>query len=334
MGRYGPDREIAFVAAWSRSGSPFPTVGSRWRLGGMNVATRVFETCRPARVDRYIDASGLVGVTARESGFRSAVGSPITVDGRLWGIVLAGSTREQALPPDTEARLASFTELAATAIANADSRTALAASRARIVAAADATRRRIERNLHDGTQQRLVSLMLELRAAQEAVPSEHRRLKRELSRIGEGMANLLEELREISRGIHPAILSQGGLEPALRALARRSGVPVEFDLHTRGRLPEQVEVATYYVVSEALANAVKHARASTVKVALQVGETNLRLEIRDDGLGGADPGRGSGLFGLSDRIEALGGTLRVSSPPGGGTTLLSEIPLRAQSLAP
>jgi signal transduction histidine kinase len=333
LGRYEPDGAITIVAAWSRSDDPFPAVGSRWKLSGANVATRVFETGRSARVDRYVDATGPVGVRARQAGFRSAVGSPILVEGRLWGVVLAGSGSEQPLPPDTEARLASITELVATAIANAESSAALAASRARIVAASDATRRHIERDLHDGIQQRLVSLRLELRAAQEAVPPECRELARELSRIGDGLATVLEELREISRGIHPAILSRGGLEPALRVLARRSAVPVEFDLHAVGRLPEPVEVAAYYAVSEALTNAVKHAHASRIHVALEVREAAISLEIRDDGVGGADPVRGSGLFGLSDRIEALDGRFRVTSPPGRGTALLIEIPLQTQTEA-
>ncbi|HWE08954.1 MAG TPA: GAF domain-containing protein [Solirubrobacteraceae bacterium] len=333
MGRYESEEAITFVAAWAARGNPFPSVGSRWNLAGANVATRVFETGRPARIDRYVEASGLVGVTAHKAGFRSAVGSPIIVEGRLWGVVLAGSTLEQPLPPDTESRLASFTELVATAIANAESRAALAASRARIVAAADATRRRMERDLHDGAQQRLVSLMLELRTAQEAVPAAHRELQSELERIGDGLAGVLDELREISHGIHPAILSRGGLEPALRALARRSSMPVEFDLHVGERPPERVEVAAYYAVSEALANAIKHAQASMVRVSLEVGETALRLEISDDGVGGADPSQGSGLLGLSDRAEALGGTLRVTSPPARGTTLLIEVPLQRQSRA-
>jgi GAF domain-containing protein len=331
MGRYESDAAITFIAAWSRSDDPFPSVGSRWTLGGNDVETLVFDTSRPARVDQYADASGPVGVTAHETGFRSAVGSPIIVEGRLWGVVIAGSTLEQPLPPDTEARLASFTELVATAIGNAESRAALAASRVRIVAAADATRRQIERDLHDGTQQRLVSLMLELGKAKEAVPDHLGELERELSRIGEGLASVLEELREISSGIHPAILSKGGLEPALKSLARRSALPVEFDLHANGRLPEQVEVAAYYAVSEALTNAFKHAKASIVHVDVQTGEATVRLVIRDDGLGGADPARGSGLFGLSDRIETLGGRLQLTSPPGSGTTLLIEIPLQGPS---
>jgi signal transduction histidine kinase len=248
-------------------------------------------------------------------------------------MMVCHSPRGQPLPADTESRLASFTDLVATAIANAESRASLAASRARIVAAADETRRRIERDLHDGTQQRLISLGLELRAAQAAVPPQLVELERELSRVAEGLASVFDELREISRGIHPAILSEGGLGPALRALARRSAVPVELHVHPERRLSEQLEVAAYYVMSEALSNAAKHAHASVVRVELDLCDTTVRLAIRDDGIGGADPGHGSGLVGLSDRIAALGGRLQVTSPAGGGTTLLIEIPLDGPSSA-
>jgi signal transduction histidine kinase len=201
------------------------------------------------------------------------------------------------------------------------------ASRARIVAAADETRRRIERDLHDGIQQRLVSLGLELRTAQSGVPLQLDELAGALSHAADGLASVFDELREISHGIHPAILSKGGLAPALNALRRRSAVPVELDLHAERRLPEPIEVAAYYVVSEALTNAAKHAQASVVNVELDARDTVLRLTIRDDGIGGADPRQGSGLLGLRDRIEALGGTLHVTSPAGTGTTLLIEIPL-------
>jgi signal transduction histidine kinase len=245
----------------------------------------------------------------------------------------AASSQDQPLPPDTEARLASFTALVGTAIANAESRAALAASRARIVAAADETRRRIERDLHDGTQQQLVSLMLELRAVEAQEPPEAGELRAQLKRTARGLAGALEELQEISRGIHPAILSKGGLERALTVLARRSPVPVELDLHAERRLPEHVEVAAYYVVSEALTNAAKHAHASVVHVELEAHNAIARLAIRDDGIGRADPGKGSGLVGLSDRIEALGGRLQVISPGGSGTTLLIEIPVEGQSSA-
>jgi signal transduction histidine kinase len=299
-------------------------------LGGRNLVTIIAQTGSPARFDSYADASGPVGVAGRESGFRSAVGSPIIVDGRLWGAITAGSSLEQPLPADTEARLASFTELLATAIANAESRAALARSRARIVAAADETRRRIERDLHDGTQQRLVSLMLELRAAEAMEPSEGGELRGQLARVVRGLGGVLEELQEISRGIHPAVLSRGGLKPALTALARRAAVPVELDLRAGRRLPEPVEVAAYYAVSEALANVAKHAQASVVNVELEADDAIVWLAIRDDGIGGADISRGSGLVGLSDRIEALGGTLQLTSPAGNGTTLLIQVPVEGQ----
>jgi signal transduction histidine kinase len=330
MWRHESDGTVTLVAAWSRTGTPVPPVGSRWTLEGKNLSTLVCETGRPVRIDDYADASGLLAAAIRGQRVRSAVAAPIIVEGRLWGVIATGSTEEQPQPPHTEVRLDSFTALVATAIANAESRAAVAASRARVVATADETRRRIERDLHDGIQQQLVSLMLELRAAHAAGPSELGELRTQLAQTERGLARALEELREISRGIHPAILSKGGLEPALRALARRSALSVELDLRAERRPPQQVEVAVYYVVSEALTNAAKHARASVVHVDLEIHHAILRLAIRDDGIGGADPGRGSGLVGLSDRIEALGGTLEVISPTGSGTTLLVQIPVDGQ----
>jgi signal transduction histidine kinase len=329
MARYEPDGAITIVANSNRVIDRFP-VGSRWATEGKNLSRLVLETGRPARIDSYTDASGPLGVAARAEGVASGVGTPIVVEGRLWGVMTIRSSREQPMPADTEARLANFTKLVATAIANAESRAALAASRARIVAGADEMRRRIERDLHDGIQQRLVTLGLEIRAVEAAVPSHLGDLKDALSRVAGEMTSVFDELREISHGIHPAILSEGGLEPALRALRRRSAVPVELDLHCQRRLPKPVEVATYYVVSEGLANAAKHAQASVVTVALDTRETLMRLAIRDDGIGGADPARGSGLLGLSDRIEALGGTLEVISPVGKGTALLIELPFGDQ----
>jgi signal transduction histidine kinase len=324
MGRYEPGT-LTIVAGSGLSGDHFP-VGSRWALGGKNLATLVFETSRPARIS-LADASGPIGVAARPDGIGSGVGTPVIVEGRLWGLLIARSTPEQPLPADIEARLANFTELVATAIANAESRAELMASRARIVATADQTRRRIERDLHDGIQQQLVALGLEVRAAQATVPPELGELEGALARVADGLSSVFDELREISHGIHPAILSEGGLKPALEALRRRSAVPVELDLHGESRLPEPLEVAAYYVVSEALTNAAKHAHASVVQVEVDTQAATLQLAIRDDGIGGADPGQGSGLLGLSDRIEALGGTLQVTSPTGNGTTLLVRIPL-------
>jgi signal transduction histidine kinase len=246
-------------------------------------------------------------------------------------VAIVLSKRELPWPPETEARLADFTELAATAIANAESRAELDASRARIVATADATRRRIERDLHDGAQQQLVSLALELRATQAAVPPELAELRAELSRVVEGQTSVLEGLREIARGIHPAILAEGGLGPALKTLARRSRLPVELVVRVGTRLPERVEVAAYYVVSEALANAAKYARASVVHVEVDAREGVLAVSVRDDGRGGADPARGSGLLGLKDRAEAIGGTILLESPHGSGTSLHVELPVEGRT---
>jgi signal transduction histidine kinase len=318
---------MTFVAASANGEEGFPP-GSRWLLGGQNLATLVFATGRSVRIDNYADASGPLGVAAQETGILSAVASPVVVEGRLWGVLFLHARQAQRpFPRDAESRLTGFTELVATAIANAESRAALAASRARIVTAADEARRRIERDLHDGTQQQLVSLLLDLRGVQAAVPPQLTELEGGLSGIAERIEGVFDQVREISRGIHPAVLSERGLQAALRALARRSAVPVELDLRVERRLPDQVEVAAYYAVSEALANAPKHARASVVQVELGADDAMVRLAIRDDGIGGADPVQGSGLTGLRDRIEAVGGTVTVTSPAGGGTTLLIEMPL-------
>ncbi|MGW0712130.1 PAS domain S-box protein [Streptomyces sp. NPDC002643] len=257
----------------------------------------------------------------------SAVGAPIVVEGALWGVVVAASLVDP-LPEGTESRLADFTELIATAIANADSRAQLTASRARVVAAGDASRRRIERDLHDGVQQRLVSLQLELRMTESLVEDPGSPLAQHLAHLGKGLDDTFQDLLQVARGIHPAVLSKGGLGPALRALARRSAVPVELDLRlSTPRFPEQVEVAAYYVTSECLTNAVKHARASVVTVEAWDDDGVLELVIRDDGDGGAEPDNGSGLIGLIDRVEAIGGRLTVASPQGGGTTMTVRLPV-------
>jgi signal transduction histidine kinase len=231
-----------------------------------------------------------------------------------------------ALPAAAEGRIANFADLITTAMSNAQTRSELIASRARIVAAADQTRRRLERDLHDGIQQRLVSLALKARATEAMTAGPAEEIRGELSLLAEGLGAALDELREISRGIHPAVLSEAGLGPALKALARRSAVPVELDLNLGPRLGQQLEAAGYYVVSEALANAAKHARASVIEVRADGRDGALSLSIHDDGIGGADPGRGSGIIGLKDRVEALGGTISVLSPPGHGTTLHVELP--------
>jgi signal transduction histidine kinase len=254
------------------------------------------------------------------------VGAPVVVEDRVWGEVVAGAADAAALAPDSAARIAEFTALAATAIANADSRAKLAASRARVVAAADAERHRIERNLHDGAQQRLVSLGLRLRAAEATAPPDLLELRQELSSAAVSLSSVVEELREISRGLHPPILSEAGLAPALRALARRSAVPVALNVRVPDRLAEGVEVAAYYIASEALANVAKHAHADTVWIDAEQHDGSVELSIRDDGVGGADPGHGSGLVGIMDRVEALGGQLEIVSPAGQGTSLRAQLP--------
>jgi signal transduction histidine kinase len=330
MNRYDPAGTIRVVATWSSTGAAFP-IGAWASLRGRNVNTLVFQTGQAARIDDYAGASGPVADIVRQIGLRSAVAVPISVEGRLWGVMSVGSTREEPLAAGTEARLAGFTELAATAIANAEAQAALTASRARIVATADATRRQIERDLHDGTQQRLVSLALDLRAAQATAPPGAGELVQQLDGLAGGLDGVLDELREIARGIHPAILADGGLRPALKTLARRSAVPVRLDFRAEDRLPEPVEIAAYYVVAEALTNTAKHAQASVADVQVTTGDDVLRVRVRDDGRGGAHFGHGSGLVGLKDRAEALGGRLLLHSPPGAGTDVQVSLPLNGPS---
>jgi signal transduction histidine kinase len=325
MGRFEPDGSVTTVASWSSTDVAFPT-GRKWPTEGTNVARMVLQTGRSARIDDFSAASGPIGVAAREAGTKSAIGSPVIVEGRLWGVMTATSN-EGPMPPGTEARLASFTDLVATAIANAESSAELAASRRRIVAASDEARRQIERNLHDGMQQRLVALGLAVRTAEANLPPGADDLRAELSGVAMGLLAALEDLQEISRGIHPAILSRGGLGPALQALAHRSTIPVALDIGTDVRLDEPIEVAAYFVASEALANAAKHSRASRIDVSLEQSDRSLLLSVRDDGVGGADAARGSGLVGLTDRVEALGGSLRVVSRPGDGTRVTVELPV-------
>jgi signal transduction histidine kinase len=264
----------------------------------------------------------------------SMVGVPIEVNGSIWGFMVAGGRPGEAIPEGAEEHLARFTELVETAVSNATMRAELSASRARVIAAADDARRRIERDLHDGAQQQLVALALGLRAAEARVPPGLDDVKAEVGRFADRLTSVVEELREMSRGIHPAILTEGGLSSAFEALALRSSVPVKLNVRYEGRFPAEVEVAAYYVVSEALTNAAKHAGASQVRIDLGVDEGTLRLSILDDGSGGADPRAGSGLIGLRDRVEALGGLLEIDSPPGNGTRLDVRLPLVAAHAGP
>jgi signal transduction histidine kinase len=327
MVRFEADGTGTVIASAGPTNIP---AGSRWKLEPKFGMATVARTGRPARIDDYSGATVGLPDAVRREGLKSAVACPIFVEGRLWGTIGAGSTGGP-LPPDAERRTAAFTELLGTAIANAESHAELTASRARIVAASDEARRRIERDLHDGAQQRLVALTLDLRAVQTLLPADGE-IRVELARVEKRLADAQDELQEISRGIHPAILSESGLGPALKTLARRSPVPVALDVHVPERLPEQIEVAAYYVVSEMLTNTAKHANASEIDIGVESHDAGLSVSVRDDGDGGADPAGGSGLTGLRDRAEALGGTISLQSPPGGGTALTVELPLNARHI--
>ena len=301
-------------------------------MGQWARSAKLLTTGYPPAVDRVTELIAQTGEPAQaetetpSGDGRRAVGAPIIVEGQVWGAMIVASGA-RPLPDNTGVRLADFTALVATAIANTKNRDELAASRERVVIAADQTRRRIERDLHDGAQQQLVALAIDLQTIHDGVPDQLPQLRDELAQISQGLVSTLEELREIARGIHPAILAQGGLGPALKTLARRCPVPVELHLQVESRLSEPVEVATYYVVAEALTNAAKHADASLVRVTGRVHDAVLQVQVQDDGRGGASAAGGSGLVGLVDRVEALGGTLVVSSPTGAGTSVELALPI-------
>jgi PAS domain S-box-containing protein len=323
--RLDDDGRVTVVASAGLAAPALPPGARMYPEPGW-VLTAALETGCPAPKEDYRDASEYMPGIIRDVGIRSAIGVPIVVEGTLWGVIIVGTVRER-FPNDTERRLKEFTELAATAIGNAESRAALAGSRARIVAASDETRRRIERDLHDGVQQRLVSLSLDLRLADSIAAADLEEARRAIGRVAGELNGITDELREIARGIHPAILSEGGLGPALRTLARRSAIPIVFGVVIDRRLPEPIEVAAYYVVSEALANTTKHARATRVDIEATARESSLHLSIQDDGVGGADQAGGSGLVGLRDRVEALGGTIDITSPADFGTAVVVALPL-------
>lgn len=327
MLRYEPDQATTVVAAWDVDHTDVLPINTRWTIVGRNIPSMVLHKCRPARMDCFIGAVSPLCVYLRGHGIRSGVGTPIIVDGRCWGVMIAFSTRERLLPRDTEKRICDFTDLVALAIAKAQAHADLSASRLRIVTATDRARREIERDLHDGTQQRLITLLMDLHTAETSVPDEAPGLRAQLSTITAGLSDALSELQKTARGIHPVILTRGGFVPAVQRLARESPLRVDFDNRLEARLPENIEIAAYYVVAEALANVTKHAAASAVQVQASLRDGSLRLSIRDDGNGGADPSRGSGLIGLVDRVESLSGRMELTSPSGHGTDLRVELPV-------
>ena len=325
--RFETDGTQTVLAGWSIHGAPVFPVGPGVPLEGEAAVAKVHRSGRPERVDDYGTITGGLAERIRAAGIASAVAVPISVAGKLWGAVVASSGRPSSFPPDTEDRVAGFAELVADALANADAREKLAASRARIVEVEDSERRRLERNLHDGAQQRLVALALDLGTVEAKLETDPEAARRQLAGAREELGQALEELRELARGIHPAILGERGLGCALGTLAARSPIPVEVTALPRTRLPEPVEAAAYYVVAETLTNVTKHARADRATVSVTRTSAHARIEVVDDGVGGAQLGTGSGLRGLADRVEALGGRLAIDSPPGGGTRVTARIPL-------
>jgi GAF domain-containing protein len=321
--RFEADGMGTVIAVWGDGVRP---LGARTALDDEHVGGLVLRTGRPARIDEYADAGGEIGARRRAAGYRSAVGSPIVVDGQLWGVMIAVSKRPEPMPPDTESRIGEFTELVATAISNVQARSDLAASRARVVAAADDERRRVVRDLHDGAQQRLVHSIISLKVAQRELEPEQVRAA-ELVREALGHAERANvELRELAHGILPAVLTQGGLRVGVEALALRMPVPVDVSVSV-DRLPAPLEATAYFVVAEALTNVAKHADATRAWVGARVEDRTLELRVHDDGIGGARPD-GSGLVGLADRLAALEGQLWLDSPAGGGTRVAADIPIR------
>jgi PAS domain S-box-containing protein len=317
------------MAGWSLRDTHVPT-GTRLPVGDDTINGLIQQTIAPARFDSYEDSSGELATVIKQRGIRSEIGAPVIVEGHVWGALIAGTDSDESLPVGAELRVARFAELIATAVSNAATRSELIASRARIVTASDEAQRRIERNLHDGTQQRLVGLGLDLQAVRTKVPAEPEEAHSGLERIERDIEAVLDDVRELSRGLHPALLSRGGLGPSLKALARKSPIKVDLAVDIEKRPAEPIETAVYYVVSEALTNAAKHSQASNIAVAVATALEVLRATIEDDGIGGAEASAGSGLVGLIDRIEALGGHLTLDSAASAGTTVSIELPLVVQ----
>ncbi len=295
--------------------------------GSEGLTAIVARTGEPARIEDYTGVRGYAAELMLERGYRSAVAAPVVVAaGRIWGLVLVASVG--ALGEDAEHRLAGFAELVALSLESAEARAELKASRMRILEAGVTERRRLERNLHDGAQQRLVAVAVQLRVLEKRLGEPDKAVEM-LHAAARELEQALAELRELARGLHPAVLADRGLAAALETLATRSPLPLVMEGVPEGRLAEPLEAAAYFVVAESLTNAVKHAEASELRVRMATEEGELRVEISDDGRGGADPesGDGTGLRGLSDRVEALGGRLTLHSPPGAGTTIRASLPL-------
>jgi signal transduction histidine kinase len=326
--RYEADKTATVLALSAEAGARVILPGDNFSTEGQSVAALVLRTGLPAREDDYTNATGGEEHVRRfrEAGVRSAVGAPVQLRERVWGL-LGVYSMQRRLPPDTESRLTDFAALVASAIANVQAWSELEASRVRIISAGDEARRRVMRDLHDGAQQRIVALALKTRLLAQSPAAQAAGLDAELRSHEVDLKEVLDELRTIASGLHPAALSHGGLAPALRTLARRCPVPVVLDVRLPEGVGDSVEVAAYYVIAETVTNTTKHAEATRIDVSVELHDGRFRVCVQDDGVGGADPARGSGLAGLKDRIEAMGGTMTLDSPPGGGTTLVAHLPL-------
>jgi signal transduction histidine kinase len=326
LARFDEGDMVSFVGGWSESGTLAFPIGSRMSLEGTGILAAVRDTGEPQRIDRYGGRAGEIVERFTSFGYGSATAAPVKLGGQVWGALVAAGPRDAPLPAGSERRLTDFAELVAQALANADAYRKLATSRARIVEAGDIERRRLERNLHDGAQQRLVSLAIQLRILGATLRKDPASAESLLTEADAELVRAIDELRELARGIHPAVLTDRGLAAALQSLAGRAPVPVEFMRIPDGRLPDSVEAAIYYVVAEAITNVAKYAQATRASVAVERSNGIATVVVSDDGIGGAEPVHGSGLVGLADRVEALGGRLHVDSPPGRGTCLTAEIP--------
>ncbi len=330
LARFDEDGMVTFVGGWSDTGRLAFPLGSRVAVEETGVLAEIRKTGRPERIDDYDGRAPEIVARLSSFGYGSAGAAPIRVGGQVWGALVAAAPGDEPLAPGSERRLADFAELIAQALANADAYRKLAASRIRIVEAGDTERRRLERNLHDGAQQRLVSLALQLRMIKATLRNDPESAEARLAEAESELDQALAELRELARGIHPAILTDRGLEVAIRALLERAPIPVELARLPEDRLPDAVEAAIYYLVAEAITNVAKYAQATCASVVVERSNGFATVLVRDDGIGGAEPVPGSGLVGLADRVEALGGRLHIESPPGEGTELTAEIPCQTR----
>ncbi len=317
------------VASWSNGEAPPVPVGHRGAIDeGRGILGRMLQSARPVRIEDFDEVGGVVAALMRDLGIRGAAGGPILLGGRLWGALTATWPDAASMPEGAEDRVAAFAELVAHAIENAEGREELAASRARLVEAADEARRRIERDLHDGAQQRLVAAALELTILGQRLDRDPAGARTVLARARDHLDHGLAELRDLARGIHPAVLTERGLEAAVVALVQRAPLPVELRVDVPERLDAGIEAAAYFVVSEALTNVAKYAQAETASVQVRSNGSSLLVDITDDGVGGAELERGSGLRGLVDRVQAVGGVLDLTSPLGRGTRLSVQLPAK------